>query len=549
MSRKLLAILLTVVCIFSLVVTSGAKVHIVEEDVPFYGDLDGNKLSDDLDDALAKTKPGEKISVIVVLDRAPQDEVLHDLSLGAAELKGRWEHAIQGFAVEMTPGRIRAMARHPFIQRIDLERTYHALGLGSATTWTGVQAARSTYAVCGDRDGNRLTYSRNDVVIAILDTGIHAGHVDLDGGKVIGWFDAINGRTTAYDDQGHGTHVAGIAAGTGEGNNVDIGVAPGAALVGIKVLNQHGSGTTTQIINGVNWMINNRTTFNIRIGNMSLGSSGSSDGTDSLSQAVNNAVNNGITMVVAAGNSGPAVRTIGSPAAAANAITVGALHAPGDRGWALAAFSSRGPTADNRIKPNITAPGANINAPSHTSSTGYVSQSGTSMAAPFIAGVIGLMLDANNSLTDSGIKNILYAPGNLRDFGPSGMDNDFGSGTTLPFNAIRQAGGFTSGSFSDNLSIGFGSGTLSGTGATQNHTFSVTATTAPIAITFIHSNWSTSVDFDIRLLNPSGTVVASSTGTNRQETIRFQPSVTGTYTLRVNSHAGSGGYWFNVSRR
>lgn len=549
MSRKLITMLLIVACVLSLVVTSGAKVTILEENVPFYGDLDGNKLSDDLDDLLAKRSPGEKISVIVVLDRAPQDEVLHDLSLGAAELKGRWEHAIQGFSVDMTPGRIRAMARHPFIQRIDLERTYHALGLGSATTWTGVQAARSTYAVCGDRDGNRLTYSRDDVVIAILDTGIHAGHVDLDGGKVIGWFDAINGRTTAYDDQGHGTHVAGIAAGTGEGNNVDIGVAPGAALVGIKVLNRQGSGNTTQIINGINWMINNRATFNIRVGNMSLGSSGSSDGTDSLSQAVNNAVNNGIIMVVAGGNSGPALRTTGSPAAAANAITVGALHAPGDRGWALAAFSSRGPTADNRTKPNITAPGANINAPSHTSSTGYVSQSGTSMAAPSIAGVIGLMLDANYSLTDSGVKDILYAPANLRDFGPSGMDNDFGSGTTLPFNAIRQAGGFTTGSFSDNLTIGFGSGTLSGTGATQNHTFSVTATTAPIAITFIHSNWSTSVDFDIRLLNPSGTVVASSTGTNRQETIRFQPSVTGTYTLRVNSHAGSGGYWFNVSRR
>ncbi|KAF0194889.1 MAG: peptidase S8 and S53 subtilisin kexin sedolisin [Bacillota bacterium] len=549
MSRKLMTMLLIVVCVLSLVVTSGAKVPLVEESVPFYGDLDGNKLSDDLDDLLAKTSPGEKISVIVVLDRAPLDEVLQDLSLGVAELKGRWEHAIHGFSVDMTPGRIRAMARHPFIQRIDLERTYHALGLGSATTWTGVQAARSTYAVCGDRDGNKLTYSKNDVVIAILDTGIHVGHVDLDAGKVIGWFDAINGNAAAYDDQGHGTHVAGIAAGTGEGNNVDIGVAPGAALVGIKVLNRQGSGTTTQIINGINWMINNRATFNIRIGNMSLGSSGSSDGTDSLSQAVNNAVNNGIIMVVAGGNSGPALRTTGSPAAAANAITVGALHAPGDRGWALAAFSGRGPTADNRTKPNVTAPGTNINAPAHTSSTGYVSKSGTSMAAPFLAGVIGLMLDANNSLTDSGVKDILYAPANVRDLGPSGMDNDFGQGANLSFNSIKQAGGFTTGSFSDNLTIDFGSGTLSGTGATQNHTFSVTATTAPIAITFIHSNWSTSVDFDIRLLNPSGTQVASSTGTNRQETIRFQPSVTGTYTLRVNSYAGSGNYWFNVSRR
>ncbi|MDP3486845.1 MAG: S8 family serine peptidase, partial [Bacillota bacterium] len=498
---------------------------------------------------LAKAAPGSKVPVIVVLDRDPSDEVLSGLSVGVGELKARWEHALKGFSVEMTPARIKAMVRHPFIQRIELERTYHALGLGSATTWTGVRAARDTYAVCGDRDGNGLTYSKTDVVIAVLDTGINAGHVDLDGGKVIGWFDAINGRTAAYDDQGHGTHVAGIAAGTGEGNGVDIGVAPGAALVGIKVLNSAGSGTATQIINGINWMINNRATFNIRIGNMSLGTSGSSDGTDSISVAVNNAVDNGIIMVVAGGNSGPALYTTGSPAAAAKAITVGALHAPGDRGWALASFSSRGPTADNRIKPDITAPGTNINAPAHNSTTGYVVMSGTSMAAPFAAGVIGLMLDANYSLTDSGVKDILYASANLRDLGPSGMDNDFGRGQNLAFNSIRQAGGFTTGSFSDNLTVGFGSGSLSGTGAIQNHTFSVTATTAPIAITFIHVNWSTSMDFDIRLLDPSGTVVASSLGTNRQETIRFSPSVTGTYTLRVNSYAGSGSYWFNVSRR
>ncbi|MCX7903127.1 MAG: S8 family serine peptidase [Caloramator sp.] len=518
----------------------------LNEKVPFMGDKDGNKISDDLDD-LIKVNETDEVSVIIRLKEHPSDKVLAEIAnkVGKFKEKDRWQHALKGFSAVMTKTQVKSLSKIPFIERIELDREVKAY-LDTSSQWTGVNNARAEFGVDGDRDGNKTYYSKNDVVIAIIDTGIDANHVDLDGGKVIGWYDVINGRTTPYDDNGHGTHVASIAAGTGEGNANYKGVAPGAALVGIKVLNSSGSGTTSGIISGINWMIQNKNTYNIRIGNMSLGSAGSSDGTDSLSVAVNNAVNNGIIMAVAAGNEGPGTYTIGSPAAAANAITVGSVYDPGEKGWVLSEFSNRGPTADGRIKPDITAPGSNITAAKAGTTSSYVTYSGTSMATPFISGVIALMLDANYSLTDSQVKNILYSSANVKDFGPSGKDIDFGYGIALPYNCIKQAGGF-SGSFSDNIGFTFIQDSLTGTGNTDWWQFNVTDTTKPIGITFIISNYTTSIDFDIYLYNPSGTLVAKSEGSTRQEQIRYLPTSTGTYKIKVYSYKGSGNYWFNLS--
>jgi len=515
----------------------------------FLGDRNGNRLADDLDLRLEGVAPGEKVPVIVVVKEAPTDKLLSGLKAeaGPFDVTAQWDLAINGFAAELTAGQIARLARNPFVERIDFDREVIAC-LGTATQWTGVRQARTDFGVTGDRDGNPTSYSKTDVVICVLDTGIYTGHVDLDGGKVIGWKDYINGRTTPYDDNGHGTHCASIAAGTGEGNSTYTGVAPGAALVGVKVLNSLGSGTTTGIINGINWMISNKSTYGIRIGSMSLGSSGSSDGTDSLSQAVNNAVSNGIIMVVAAGNSGPAKYTIGSPAAATNAVTVGALYDPGEKGWALCQFSSRGPTADGRTKPDISTPGYNITAARSGTTSSYTAKSGTSMATPFMAGTIALMLDANYSLTDTGVKNIIYAGGNVKDFGPAGKDIDFGYGIALCYNDVKQAGGF-SGSWSDGLTFRHDTGSLSGTGDSDNFYISVTDASKPLAITFVIPDWTTSRDFDIYLYDPSGTLVASSTGTKRQEQILYLPTVTGTYRIRVYSYSGSGDYWLTSSWR
>lgn len=151
--------------------------------------------------------------------------------------------------------------------------------------------------------------------------------MDLDGGKIIGWKDWVNNRAEPYDDHGHGTHVGSIIAGTGEGNPLFRGVAPGAALVGLKVLDSNGSGSLSNVAAAVDWCVENKERYGIRVISMSLGTSGTSDGTDAVSLAVDSAVERGLVAVVAAGNSGPNRFTIGSPGAAQRAITIAAAQA------------------------------------------------------------------------------------------------------------------------------------------------------------------------------------------------------------------------------
>ncbi len=437
------------------------------------------------------------------------------------------------------------MKNLPFVKQVEPDLEVTAF-MSTASNYYGATKARTDFGVTGNMDGSETSYSKNDVVVAVIDTGIYNGHVDLDGGKVIAWKDYVNGRTSPYDDNGHGTHVSGIIAGTGEGNSSYRGVAPGAALIGLKVLNASGSGSTSNIIAAVDWCITYRTTYNIRVINMSLGSSGSSDGTDTLSQAVNNAYNNGIVPVVAAGNSGPKRYTIGSPAATANAITIGSMADPGEKGFFISSFSSRGPTADGRIKPDLVSPGHNITSCGRTSSTSYVTMSGTSMATPFTAGIVALMIDAKPSITPSSVKSILKST--TIDWGPSGADIDFGSGRLQGYEAVKSAGGFSGTGPTVPLHY-YASGSLSGTGAYKDHSLSVTSTTFYIAVTLIMPNWSSSTnpDFDLYLYNPSGTLVAKSEGTTRQETVTYSPTSTGTYKIRVKSYTGSGSYFIDIS--
>jgi serine protease AprX len=417
----------------------------------------------------------------------------------------------------------------------------------TASDWFGVTKARTDFGLTGNKDGSLTSYSKTDVVIAVIDTGIDAAHKDLDGGKVIGWKDFINGRTSAYDDNGHGTHVAGITAGSGDANSNFRGVAYGAALVGIKVLDGNGSGSMSTVTAGVDWAIQNKSTYNIKVINLSLGTSGSSDGTDSTSTAVNNAAANGIVPLVAAGNAGPARFTIGSPGAADKAITVGAMADVGELGFNITGFSSRGPTKDGRIKPDVAAPGFKIMAADANTSTGYVALNGTSMATPFAAGVAALMLQANGSLSPANIKSKMMST--AQDWGPTGKDIDYGSGRLQAYEAIKSAGGF-SGTGPTVPHHGSASASLSGTGDVDNYSLNVGSTAYPIAITMVMTNWSSgSPDFDLYIYNPSGSLVGKSEGTSRQELVTFNPSVTGTYKITVKSFSGSGSYFVDASYR
>ncbi len=239
-----------------------------------------------------------------------------------------------------------------------------------------------------------LGYDGAGIKICILDTGIDPNHCDFPSGKIVAWHDYVGTSSTPYDDHGHGTHCASIAAGAA----LPYGVAKGASLMVAKVLNSQGSGTETAIINGIDWGVAN----GADVESLSLGGPGG-DGTSALAQECNWAVSYGVVVVCAAGNDGPTCCTINTPGDATDVITVGAS----DKSDALASFSSRGPTTDGRVKPDITAPGVSINAADSGTSCSDVSMSGTSIATAHIAGVAALMLHARPTATPLQIKNVL----------------------------------------------------------------------------------------------------------------------------------------------
>ena len=274
-------------------------------------------------------------------------------------------------------------------------------------------------------------YTGEGVTMAIIDTGIDGNHTALDDldddnmtddPKIVAFYDAINnpGQTNGteifpYDDNGHGTHCAGITAGTGAPNYQHIGVAPRANLVGVKVLDGGGSGSFAAVMAGMQWTVDKRHEFNIRAASMSLGAlTGAIEWTSSEEESVNRMANEmmraGVTLFIAAGNSG-GTATIGTPGSAEDVITVGSL----DKDTSIAIYSSQGPTEEGRVKPNIAFVGSSVNAPDANTGDGYVALSGTSMATPGAAGVAVLMFQANPDLSPFDIRNIMQETSTYRE--------------------------------------------------------------------------------------------------------------------------------------
>jgi len=521
------------------------------KDIKMLYDNNKDKLVESLSVEMDKVKGDEKLAVIVVFKEnvsmtKSNDEDIKTL-LSENKVKYEFEN-IPAVAMELTKDEIKELSKRDAVEHIEYDEEVVAFN-DTADYWFGTEKARTDFGLDGDRDGNLSSYSKDDVVVAVIDTGIDAAHVDLDGGKVIAWKDYINNKTTPYDDNGHGTHVAGTIAGEGDGNSKYEGVAKGSALIGLKVLAANGTGPSSGSAAAVDWCITNKDTYGIDVINMSLGTSGSSDGTDASSLAVNKAVESGITVVVAAGNAGPKKYTIGAPAAASKALTVGNMIDVGEDGFGLAFLSSRGPTADGRMKPDIGAPGTNITSAKTNTGNGYVTYSGTSMATPFTAGTVALMLDANKNLTPTQVKNIITS--NAEDWAGNGQDVDYGYGRLDGYKVIKEAGGF-SGSNIATPNHMYASEDLAQKGSIDTWEFTVDNTDYPISITLVMPDWqsvfwSGKPDFDVYLYDPSGTQVKKSTSSARQENIGFKPTSTGTYQIKVNSYSDSGNYFFDLS--
>jgi len=231
-----------------------------------------------------------------------------------------------------------------------------------------------------------------DIKVAVLDTGIDLDHTDL--GTVYKGPDLINNDGIPDDDNGHGTHCAGIIAAQHNGIGVN-GVAPDVELWAVKVLNSGGSGSYSVIISGINWAMNNH----MQVISMSLSGTSASS---ALEAACNNAKAAGVVIVAAAGNSGN-TRTQ-YPAAYASVISVGAT----DSNDAMASWSSYGSNLD------LMAPGVNIL--STYNNGGYSSMSGTSMACPHVAGTVALILKTGSARAKLfGDKDDIWDPDDVQD--------------------------------------------------------------------------------------------------------------------------------------
>ena len=276
------------------------------------------------------------------------------------------------------------------------------------------------------------------VVVAVLDSGI-SSHKALTG-KVIANVSMIAGEP-ATDEYGHGTHVAGIITGSGSAaagvtSLYNGGIAPGAQLVNVRVLRDDGVGLTSDVIAGIDWVIANKSTYNIRIVNLSLGHAVTEPvAFDPLCAAVERAYKAGLIVVAAAGNAGkladgtPVLGGIASPGNSPYAITVGATNTWGTVARdddTVTTYSSRGPTKwDNNAKPDLAAPGNKIISleapgsyiPAHypsehiagSGTNGYLRLSGTSMSAPMISGAAALLLQAKPSMTTAQVKFVLQS--------------------------------------------------------------------------------------------------------------------------------------------
>ncbi len=266
-------------------------------------------------------------------------------------------------------------------------------------------------AAIGGSGVKKMAFTGKNVTVAVLDTGVYP-HRDLISpqNRIVAWIDFINNRQVPYDDNGHGTHVAGIIAGNGLSSSGKYsGIAPETNLAVVKVLDKNGNGSLSAIIEGIDWCIKNKNKYNIRIINLSFGAvAQDSYRTDLLCRATTAAWENGIAVCTAAGNDGPEAGTINTPGINPKIITIGNLdHRRTITGIddSVHPTSSRGSTSGKIKKPDLLAPGTDII--SLKPGGGYRSLTGTSMAASLVSGAVALLLEKEPSLRPDQIKRVL----------------------------------------------------------------------------------------------------------------------------------------------
>ncbi|MFF7772157.1 S8 family peptidase [Streptomyces massasporeus] len=289
--------------------------------------------------------------------------------------------ALNGYSATLSATEARQLAADPAVASVEQNQRVTLAATQTNAPWGLDRVDQASLPLSG-------TYTYPDsagsgVTVYVIDTGVRITHQQISGRASHG-YDAVDGDNNASDGNGHGTHVATTIAGT------TYGVAKKAKIVGVRVLNNSGSGTTAGVIAGIDWVTQNHS--GPSVANMSLGGGAST----TLDTAVRNSIASGVTYAVAAGNSSTTASS-SSPARVAEAITVGATTSTD----AKASYSNYGSALD------IFAPGSSITAGWHTSDTATNTISGTSMATPHVAGAAAVYLAGHTSSTPAQVATAL----------------------------------------------------------------------------------------------------------------------------------------------
>ncbi|MFD4156800.1 S8 family peptidase [Streptomyces hydrogenans] len=291
--------------------------------------------------------------------------------------------ALNGYAVTLDAAAARRLAADPAVATVEQNQIVRADATQTNAPWGLDRIDQASLPLSG-------TYTYPDragagVTAYVIDTGVRISHGEL-AGRAVNGYDAVEGDTVAQDGNGHGTHVATTIAGS------TYGVAKAAKVVAVRVLDANGSGTTAGVVAGIDWVTSHHAAGAPAVANLSLGGGAST----TLDNAVKRSIADGVTYAVAAGNSGVNARN-SSPARVTEALTVGATG----NADAKASWSNYGAVLD------LFAPGVSITAGWHTSDTATNTISGTSMAAPHVAGAAAVYLAGHTSATPAQVATAL----------------------------------------------------------------------------------------------------------------------------------------------